>query len=84
MTTVKYVRDSNFSEQGAQLIGKYILNFGPLEFESRLWLLQLSASLSGSLTCGSSRGSPESANSLISMPLMKAGRLPVRARRREP
>jgi hypothetical protein len=42
VTIVKYARDSTFAEPWAQSIGKFILNFGLLEFESHMWLLQLS------------------------------------------
>lgn len=42
MTIFKYARDSTFAEPWAQLIGKFILNFGLLEFESHMWLLQMS------------------------------------------
>ena len=42
MTNIKYKRNSGFAEPWAQPIGKFILNFGLLEFESHMWLLQMS------------------------------------------
>ena len=42
MTPVKYVRDSEGTGPWPQVIGKFIINFGLLEFESHMWLLQMS------------------------------------------
>jgi len=42
VTNLKYVRNSAFTEPWARAIGKFILNFGLLEFESHMWLLQMS------------------------------------------
>lgn len=42
MTEIKYARNPRFVDRWAPAIGKLILDFGLLEFESYLWLLQMS------------------------------------------
>lgn len=42
MSRIKYATDSSFAASWAPSIGKLILNFACLEFESYMWLVQLS------------------------------------------
>ncbi len=42
MSRLKYITDLPFSASWISRIGKLILNFGALEFETYLWLVQIS------------------------------------------
>lgn len=43
MTEFKYARNPRFVGSWAPAVGKLVLNFGLLEFETHLWLLQMQA-----------------------------------------